>query len=581
MKQIAYSAELYTQNPNIAMAETGAASHTGNEWHDIEWQQVHQNVRRLQARIVKATKEGRWGKVKALQRLLTRSFSGKALAVKRVTENKGKRTPGVDQVIWDTPSKKATAIHTLQHRGYRPQPLRRMYIPKSNGKKRPLGIPTMKDRAMQALHLLALNPIAETTGDPNSYGFRPERSTADAIGQCFITLGKKRSPQWILEGDIKSCFDKISHAWLLANIPLDKTILSKWLKAGYMEKHVFYDTDEGTPQGGIISPVLANMALDGLEKRLQEAFPKKKNGTSGLVHLIRYADDFIVTGRSKELLENEVMPLVEHFMRERGLELSQEKTHITHINDGFNFLGKNIRKYKNGKRYVLLIKPSKKSVKTLLDKIRGILKSNRQTPAGKLILQLNPIIHGWAMNHRHVVSKKIFNDTDHAIFEMLWRWARRRHRNKSAGWVKRKYYQTIGGYNWAFHGEAKGENQCLTRAVRIPIQRHVKVQNKANPYDPEWEIYFEKRLGVKMADKLKGRRQLLYLWQEQNGICPICNQKISQVTGWHNHHIVWRSMGGSDAAENRVLLHPNCHRKVHSLMLTVEKPRPAKGVRAA
>jgi RNA-directed DNA polymerase len=228
----------------------GAASRSMVDWHAIEWRRAHRNVRRLQARIVKATQEGKRGKAQALQHLLTHSFSGRALAVKRVTENRGKRTPGVDGVVWNTPQKKAQAVQSLRQRGYQPQPLRRIYIPKSHGW-RPLGLPVMADRAMQALYLLALEPIAETWADPNSYGFRPLRAPADAIEQCFNLLATRYSAVWIVEGDIRACFDRISHEWLMAHIPMDKTILRKWLKAGFMDEDILYPTEEGTPQGGI------------------------------------------------------------------------------------------------------------------------------------------------------------------------------------------------------------------------------------------------------------------------------------------------------------------------------------------
>jgi RNA-directed DNA polymerase len=556
-----------------AATPAGAASHAPTDWHAIDWQPIHQNVRRLQARIVKATKEGRWGKVKALQRLLTHSFSGKALAVKRVTENQGKRTPGVDGITWDDPEKKARALHMLRQRNYHARPLRRVYIPKKNGKRRPLGIPTMHDRAMQALYLLALEPIAETTGDPNSYGFRQGRSTADALEQCFKTLNGQRSATWILEGDITSCFDRMSHTWLLAHIPMEKAMLHKWLKAGFLEQHVLSPTEAGTPQGGIISPVLANMALDGLERILRKAFPRSHTGPSPLVNFVRYADDFIITGRSKAQLETEVKPLVERFLRERGLELSPEKTHITQIEDGFDFLGQNVRKY-NGK---LLIKPSKQNIKMLLRKVRDIIKGNKQATAGHLILMLNPVIRGWARYHQHVVSGKTFGLVDHAIFAMVRRWAIRRHPRKSKRWIINKYNRRIGGRHWNFHGEADGRDVLLFRAARISIQRHIKVKGEANPFDPVWEIYFERRLGVKMASTLHGRRRLLRLWKAQDGICPACNQQITELTGWHNHHIVLRSLGGPDTDANCVLLHPNCHHQVHSRKLTVEKPRPPRG----
>jgi RNA-directed DNA polymerase len=268
------TADTVQAGDTVPKPTAGAPSHAKADWHTIDWPAVHRNVCRLQARIVKAAQEGRWGKVKALHHLLTHSFSGKALAVKRVTENQGKDTPGVDRVIWNTPEKKMEAVLDLRQRGYQPQPLRRVLIPKSNGKRRPLGIPTMRDRAMQALYLLALDPIAETTADPNSYGFRKERSTADAIGQCHTVLSNRGGARGILEGDIKSCFDRISHEWLLAHIPRNRAILQKWLKAGFMEKQALHTTEEGTPQGGICSPALANLTWDGLERRLREHYPK-------------------------------------------------------------------------------------------------------------------------------------------------------------------------------------------------------------------------------------------------------------------------------------------------------------------
>lgn len=561
-----------TAKPTLA----GAVSHENVDWHAIDWHKVQANVRRLQGRIVQAMRAGRWGKVRALQWLLTHSFSGQALAVRRVTENQGKRTPGVDGVTWDTPQQKAQAVQTLRPRGYRPQPLRRVYIPKPNGKRRPLGIPTMQDRAMQALYLLALEPVAETTADPNSYGFRQERSTADAIGQCFLVLAKDCSAQWVLEGDIKSCFDRISHDWLLAHIPMDKVILRKWLKAGFMQQGVLYATEAGTPQGGIISPVLANLALDGLEVRLK-ALPLGmhfKQRRAAQINLVRYADDFIISGHSRELLEQVVRPAVEQFMQARGLELSAEKTRITHIEDGFDFLGQNVRKY-HGK---LLIKPARNNLQQFLDKVRAIIKAHPQTTAANLIGLLNPLIRGWANYHRHVVSKETFGKVDTAIFHALWRWAKRRHPGKGAYWIKHKYFHSVGTRNWVFSGEkaaAHGQPRRLRllRAADTPIVRHVKIRAQANPYDPQWEVYFEQRLGLKMARHLAGRRTLLYLWQQQRGLCPVCGHKITQLTGWHSHHIVGRTQGGHDGTDNRVLLHPNCHRQLHSQGSSVAKPR--------
>jgi RNA-directed DNA polymerase len=558
----------------------GAVSHNEVDWHAINWQKAHTIVRRLQARIVKATQAGRWGKVRALQRLLTHSLAAKVVAVKRVTENQGKRTPGVDGVIWEMPEKKAQAVSTLRQRGYRTQPLRRVYIAKSGGTgKRPLSIPCMNDRAMQALYLLALDPIAETLAAPNSYGFRLERSTADAIDQCHRVLSQRWSAQWILEGDIRSCFDSLSHDWLIANIPMDKGILRKWLQAGFMDKHVLYPTEAGVPQGGVASPVMMNLALNGLERHIKGAFPTFQGHTRTKVHVIRFADDFIVTGRSKAFLEDEVRPLVEQFLAERGLALSQQKTRVTHIEDGFDFLGTHVRKYR-GK---LFCTPAKKNVQAFLDTIRGIVKRHKQALTGTLIRQLNPVIRGWAQYHQHGASKRTFAQVDHHIFTLLWQWARRRHPQQSRHWIRDQYFRSEDGNNWVFCGHitrANGTQQDvrLFRASSVPIRRHTKITGEANPYDPQWEPYFEARLGVRMAHNLKGRRHLLRLWKEQEGLCAVCHQRITKVTGWHSHHLVWRTHGGADRAENRVLLHPNCHAQVHSHGLTVVKPRPQSGV---
>ena len=386
----------------------GAISSEAAEWFAIDWPSVYRNVRRLQVRIVKAMKENRWNKVKALQRLLTHSYSGKVLAVRRVTENNGKRTPGL----------------------------------------------------------------------------------------------------------------------------------------------------------------------------LKEKFPTKKplssfGGKFACVNLIRYADDFIITGRTKELLEGEIKPLVEQFLQERGLELSPAKTVITHVEKGFDFLGQNVRKYPNGK---VLIKPSKKNVKTFLGGIRKIIRAARGMSAADLIRELNPKIRGWANYHRHVVSSRTFARVDHEIFSSLWRWARRRHPNKNTRWRKQKYFVRHRGRDWSFFGETcDDEGQpsqvWLYHARSIPIKRHVKVKGDANPYDPAYETYFEQREEAHMQDTFRGTRTLRFLWQEQRGLCTLCNTKITRLTGWRLHHCVPRVMGGSRSAENRVPLHPVCHDRVHRQHLSVSKPR--------
>jgi len=544
-------------------------------WHSIGWLRCHRVVKKLQTRIVKATREGKPGKVKALQWILTHSFSGKALAVKRVTENKGKNTPGIDQKTWSTPAAKSQAVLSLKRRGYTPQPLRRVYIPKGNdkSKRRPLSIPVMKDRAMQALYLLALEPVAEVRADKNSYGFRPKRCQADAVEKCFNIFARRGSAQYILEGDIKSCFDKISHEWLLENIPTDREILQKWLTAGFIDNKIFHLMESGVSQGGAISPCIANMTLDGLENLLLEKYPK--NRSNKRIHLVRWADDFIITGSTKEVLEQEIKPLVTEFLRERGLELSPEKTKIVHIDEGFDFLGQNIRKYK-GK---VLIKPSKKSIKSVMDNIREIIKGNKATTTVNLIRLLNPVIVGWANYHRHVVAKEIFSDIDTEIWRVLWRWAKRRHPKKGSKWVKNKYFKPIGTRNWVFSAETGAYTKDgskkwikLRKASDIPIKRYVKIKAEANPFDLAWENYFEERQFSKMHDNVQMKKRLHNLWLNQAGRCPCCKQEMKEEEKWNVHHILPRCKGGKDTLDNLVLLHQNCHRQVHSQNLTVVKP---------
>lgn len=534
-----------------------AASATWRAWHEISWTAVHQVVARLQTRITKAAKAGEWRKVRGLQKLLTRSTSAQALAVRRVTENRGRKTPGVDNQTWSTPEDKWLALNTLGNKGYKPLPLRRIYIPKSNGEKRPLGIPTMRDRAMQALHLLALEPVAETTADGHSYGFRRERSTVDAIEQVRNVLGRKASPKWVLEGDIKGCFDNISHDWLVNNVCTEKRILQKWLKAGFIDMGQLFPTHAGTPQGGIISPVLANMALDGLEQELAALFNTVRSARVAKVHLVRYADDFIITGSSREFLEDKVRPLVERFLAVRGLELSEKKTKITHVTDGFDFLGWNVRYFNR----MLVTQPSKKNVKAFLNKVRDILRANKAVKQTEVIKALTPVIRGWANYHRTQMASKTFARCDHQVWQALWRWGCRRHPNKGKRWIKQRYFQRLKGRDWRF----VDQDQVLPLLTGYSKRPHVKIKAEANPYDQAYDEYFTKRLAQRMNGVLAGKRKLRWLWLWQAGCCPICNQKITRETGWHLHHIIKRSDRGTDKLTNLMLLHPNCHMQHHAM----------------
>ncbi len=467
--------------------KAGALIDDAKKWKSIDFKPIRCQVRRLQMRIAKAVKDKRWNKVRVLQYIITRSFYAKLLAVKRVTSNKGKKTPGIDGILWQGARAKWWATQSLRRRGYKPQPLRRIYIPKKNGKKRPLSIPTMNDRAMQALYKLALAPVAETLADGNSYGFREGRSCADAIAAGFNALSKPNSATWVLEGDIKGCFDNISHEWMINNIPMDKVVLTKWLKAGYVEEGITYPSRKGTPQGGIISPTFSNMVLDGLENAVHDAVPRRSR-----VNFVRYADDFIITCKSKRILEENIKPVVEEFLRERGLELSPEKTVITYIKNGFTFLGQTFRKHGR----TLHITPSINGVLALIQKVGTLIQKYVSAPMPFLIKKLNQTLSGWANYHRHVVASEAFSRIDTYVFEQLWRMVKRRHHNKSKGWLFKKYWTASGKDHW-FAVKHKTENKLKIYSVvktgAIGIRRYVKIKADANPYLPEYAAYFWQR----------------------------------------------------------------------------------------
>ena len=471
-------------------------------WNQINWNSIRSKVRKLQMRIAKAVKENRWNKVRTLQHLLTHSFHAKLLAVKRVTSNKGKKTPGIDSVLWLGTRAKWRAVFSLRRRGYKAQPLRRIYIPKKNGKKRPLSIPCMIDRAQQAVHKLALSPVAETNADRNSYGFREGRSCADAIAAGFNALSKPNSATWILEGDIKGCFDNISQAWMLANIPMDKQVLRKWLRTGYVEDGRTYPMTKGTPQGGIISPTLSNMTLDGLERAVHDAVPSRRR-----VNFVRYADDFIITGKSKRLLEKNVKPAIERFLAERGLALSQEKTLITHIKHGFSFLGQRRRHglqlaaamkcqtfRKRGN--ILHITPAKEGVLTLMGKVRDIIRKHVSAPIVLLIKKLNQTLRGWANYHRWVVSSAAFYKVDTYVHDQLWRMLRKRHPSKPKKWLIPRYWQASGREHVlaVCHKTAKRVRiYSVQRLLDLNKARYIKIKADANPYLPDYAGYYYNR----------------------------------------------------------------------------------------
>lgn len=483
-----------------------------------------------------------------------RIIYAKALAVRKVTTNKGKHTPGIDKELWNTPAVKMRNVLILTDKGYKAKPLRRVFIEKpGKKKKRPLGIPCMYDRAMQALYALALDPVSETTADEKSFGFRRGRSAQDACEYIFTALSRRTSPEWVLEGDIKGCFDHISHDWLIEHIPMDKSVLKQFLKAGFVFQNELFPTDEGTPQGGVISPILANMALDGMQKVLSDRFHTNRLGKIDLrfknahkVNLVRYADDFIVTAATKEIAE-EAKEIIRGFLCTRGLELSEEKTLITHVDDGFDMLGWTFRRFKEK----LIVKPSKKSVKALNASLHNtVLERGKAWRQEDLIRVLNRQLRGWANYHQSVCAKDAFSRTDHILYEMLWRWAKRRHPKKNRKWITANYWYSKGLRNWVF----STKNAELIRLGEVPVIRHTKVRMSANPYlDSEYFIQRKFQNGMK---RLSGRFKKI--WRNQNGCCYHCGQPMEISDEREIFYKIPKSMGGKDDVPNMAYVHKYC-----------------------
>ena len=527
------------------------------DWSQVNWVTTYKLLRNLQRRIFRARKLGQWKQLRRLQKLLLRSYANLLESVRRITQdNKGKNTPGVDREVIETPAERVKLVNNWIMP--KAKPTRRVFIPKSNGKKRPLGIPTVRDRVAQNIVKNYLEPEWEAVFEPNSYGFRAGRSCHDAITQVHKRLhGKKGFDRWVLDADIKGCFDNFAHESILKaikSVPRGD-LIQDWMKAGYVYEGILNPTETGTPQGGVLSPLLANIGLHGLEE-----FVKNYNKKMGV---IRYADDFVVTAKSKEELV-EIIPAIKQWLFERGLELSKEKTKLRHIDEGFNFLGFHARHYA-GK---LLIKPQKEKVLAFCKKIGGIIKKMATVKQEVLIRKLNPILRGFANYYQGAVSKEIFGYIKTRVWQYLWNWCKRRHLKRRLKWVKDKYFRRIQGVDWTFCCDVKDRKGrikplCLYNIHRTPIIRHIKVKGTASPFDGKLTEYWEKRQTKLGKTTWAKGSKYFQVAKQQNWICPNCKQSLFNGEDIETHHIVPVKDGGSDDSENLIHLHIACHKQEH------------------
>lgn len=535
------------------------------EWSQINWRKVERYVFKLQKRIFQASRDGNIKLVRKLQRTLTRSYYARLLATRQITQdNSGKKTAGIDGIKSISPKQRLILAQNLNLKS-KPLPARRILIPKPNGEQRPLSIPVMRDRVCQALVKLVLEPEWEAKFEPNSFGFRPGRSPHDAIEAIFNSIRCKQ--KFVLDADISKCFDRINHDYLLSKINTSPTLrraIKAWLKAGWVFEGKREKSDVGTPQGGVISPLLANIALHGMENRITQLAnslkgDKSKNRTS--LTFVRYADDFVCLHPNREVIDRAKAILID-WLDEVGLELSESKTRISSTADGFNFLGFNIRQYQVGKYhsgkstngeslgYKTLIKPAQEKVKKHYDKIADIISRHNSSPQKVLISKLNPIIRGWANYYSSGVSKKTYSKLDHLIWQRLKRWCERRHPKKSVTWVLKKYFKSVGDRNWVFGDK---ESTLLTYS-ETPIIRHIKVKGEKSPYDGELG-YWAGRLG--RHPELSAR--VSKLLKKQKNKCNHCGLIFRDGDVWEVDHIIPKSLGGKNWDNNLQLLHRHCH----------------------
>ena len=535
------------------------------EWSQINWRKVERYVFKLQKRIFQASREGNNKLVRKLQRTLTRSYYARLLATRQITQdNSGKKTAGIDGIKSISPQQRLILAQNLTLTSP-PLPARRILIPKPNGEQRPLSIPAMRDRVCQALVKLVLEPQWEALFEPCSFGFRPGRSSHDAIEAIFNSIKCKQ--KFVLDADISKCFDRINHDYLLDKINTSPTLrraIKAWLKAGWVFEGKREVSDIGTPQGGAISPLLANIALHGMENRITQLATtlkgdKFKNRTS--LTFIRYADDFVCLHPDREVIDKAKSVLMD-WLKEVGLELSESKTRISNTADGFDFLGFNIRQYQVGKYnsgkstngeplgYKTLIKPSQEKVKKHYEKMADIISRHNSLPQKVLISKLNPVIRGWANYYSSGVSKKTYAKLDHLIWQRLKRWCERRHPKKSVTWVLKKYFKSVGDRNWVFGDK---ESTLLTYS-ETPIIRHIKVKGEKSPYDGELG-YWAGRLG--RHPELSAR--VSKLLKKQKSKCNHCGLIFRDGDVWEVDHIIPKSLGGKNCDNNLQLLHRHCH----------------------